>query len=75
MTSFPASANARTACNPVRMEMSCSGEGLPKQTAGRVMFFYETVDGGEFDVTLCSMRVVELCEVIGKVVLVQDSVS
>jgi len=54
--------------------MSCSGDGLPKQTAGRVMFFYETVDGGEFDVTHCLMRVVELRVVIGKVVLVQNSI-
>ena len=36
-TSRPASARARAACRPVRMLMSCSGEGPPKRTAGRVM--------------------------------------
>jgi len=31
--------------------MSCSGEGLPKQTAGRFMFCHETVDAARQDVT------------------------
>lgn len=32
--------------------MSCSGDGLPKQTAGRFIISYETVDGLRTGVTL-----------------------
>src|SRR5579859_2208462 len=56
----PARASARTAGRPVRMLTSCSGDGPPKMTAGR----------------LTNAPLVGISrEMVGQVVLVQDDIA